>query len=342
MQKDFREISDPTAMPEKPLVSVLLFAYRHERFLAQAIEGIISQIRNFPIELIIGEDFSPDGTLGIAVDYQQRHPGLIRVLTGSKNVGGHANVARCKSVSRGKYIALHDGDDYWNNVRKLEMQVNMMESNPEMTFCHTDFNRETRFRTYRSVHRLRTTQWLAEGDAYIPLLYQWSVMTVTAMFRKDVLDAFSSTEFNNFSWPFGDRNLTLYASLNGPVGYIDESTATYRKVRSSAMNAGAISYLRMPTAAYECIDLFLRRFPVSELHQRRIQARLKIDIYRSAFFAERADLMESSHNWLLSNGFDHSVLCHGIRCMAVKLRFPLRVLRSIKNFVDLYLSSIPS
>ena len=341
-QPDYREISEPAVMAVQPLVSVHMLAYRHERFLAQAIEGVIAQICEFPVELIIAEDCSPDGTLAIALDYQRRYPQLIRVLTGDKNVGMHRNASRLVKVSRGRYIAFCEGDDYWHHPRKLKMQLALMAAAPGMAFCHSDFDRRTRIKTSRFMHRTHPTQWLAEGNAYLSLLYEWSVMTATSMFRKDIVDAFWSTEFNNFNWPFGDRNLTLYASLKGSVGYIDESTATYRKVRNSAMNCGVASYIRMPIAAAECIELFLKKHPVDESDQRKISTRLKVNIYRSAFFAERLDLMQSTYNWLSSNGIHRSRFGHKMRCIAVKLKFPVRTLRAIKNYVDLYVSSIPS
>jgi glycosyltransferase involved in cell wall biosynthesis len=341
-QSDYREISDLTVMAVQPLVSVHMLAYRHERFLAEAIEGVIAQICDFPIELLIAEDCSPDGTLAIALDYQRRYPHLIRVITGDKNVGMHANSGRSVPAARGKYIAFCEGDDCWHHPRKLQMQLTLMTANPDMVFCHTDFDRRTRIKTSRRMHRTHPTQWLAKGNAYLSLLYEWSVMTATAMYRKDILDAYSTTEFNNAGWPFCDRNASLYASLKGSVGYIDESTATYRKVRNSAMNSGVASYLRMPTAAAECIDLFMKRYPVDEADRRKITARLKVNIYRSAFFAERLDLMQSAFDWLSANGFHRSRLGHRLRCTAVKLKFPVRLLRATKNFVDLYVSSIPS
>lgn len=342
IQDNFREVSDPAALPREPLVSVQMFAYRHEHFLAGAIEGVISQICNFPIELIIGEDCSPDGTLAIALDYQRRYPKLIRVLTADRNVGGHANVARSQSASRGKYIALHDGDDYWHNPHKLQMQVDLMESNPDMTFCHTDFDRKTRFRTWRNKHRNHPTPWLAQGDAYLALLHEWSVMTATTMFRRGIIDAFMLTDFHNIKWPFGDRNLILFSSLFGKVGYIDCSTATYRKIRNSSLNSGTASFLSMPLAAEECIQMFLDKHPVSATDELEILSRLKMNIYHASFYAENMELAQSTFKWLDAHGMGPSLARHRLRMAAITLKFPVRILRIVKNFIDLHLSSIPA
>lgn len=336
------ETSDPTRLPIEPLVSVYMLAYRHERFIAEAIEGVVSQQCDFSFELIIGEDCSPDRTRQIAIDYQKRYPHIIRILTSERNVGAYANARRCQLATRGRFVAICEGDDYWHNPRKLQMQADLLSSDTNIVFCHTDFDRKTRFRTWHSKHRNHPTPWLAQGNAYLALLHEWSVMTATIMFRREIMLSFMGTEFDNPLWPFGDRNKILHASLYGQVGYIDESTATYRKVRNSALNTGASSSLRMPLAAEECVEMFLNKYPVDNINELRIRARLKTNIYKSAFFAERADLMDLAFEWLQSNGFKPSLLRHKTLIIAVKLAFPVKALRVIKDFIDLHLSSINS
>ncbi|HJO23035.1 MAG TPA: glycosyltransferase, partial [Myxococcota bacterium] len=72
------EISDSQVMALEPVVSVYMSTYNHAEYLAQAIEGVRAQRTTFPIELVIGEDCSTDRTREIAIEYQQRHPDLIR------------------------------------------------------------------------------------------------------------------------------------------------------------------------------------------------------------------------------------------------------------------------
>ncbi len=341
-QLDFREIADPAVMAVQPLVSVHVLTYRHERFLAQAIEGVIAQICDFPFELIIAEDCSPDGTLAVALDYQRRYPHLIRVVTGDENVGMHANLARGVSAARGEYIAFCEGDDYWHHRRKLQMQIDLMSTNPEIMFCHTDFDRKTRFRTRRNRHKNHPSKWLAQGAAYHALLHEWSVMTATTVFRSEVLKSFSQSKFANPSWPFGDYNLLLFCSTRGTAGYIDVSTATFRKVRGSAGNSGHRAHLRMKLAAQECVDMFLTEHPVDPVSEREIQAILKRAIYAAAFYAERPDLMESAHDWLITNGFKSSSARHKACMTAIAWKFPVHAISAVKSFVNLHFSAIPA
>lgn len=167
-------------------------------------------------------------------------------------------------------------------------------------------------------------------------------MTATSMFRRDIFEQFRGTEFNNPSWPFGDGNRLLFASLNGTAGYIDVSTATYRKVKNSASNKDNTAHLKMLLATEECIEMFMIKHPIEAENQRQIRAKLKQRIYQAAFFAERITLMNSTCQWLRANGFEPSAILHGACIATVKLKLPIRVLRSVKNFVDLHLSAIPS
>ena len=66
------EISDLSQIAPEPLVSVPVITYNHEAYVEQAIEGILAQQCDFPIELIIGEDKSQDRTLDICMSYQQK------------------------------------------------------------------------------------------------------------------------------------------------------------------------------------------------------------------------------------------------------------------------------
>ena len=50
----------------RPLVSVLILAYNHERYIQQAIESILSQITDFPIEVVVAEDCSTNETFAYA------------------------------------------------------------------------------------------------------------------------------------------------------------------------------------------------------------------------------------------------------------------------------------
>lgn len=265
------EISDPSALPANPLVSVYTLTYRHEKFIAQAIEGVIAQQCDFPIELIIGEDCSPDRTREIVLDYQRRHPHLIRVLTSEKNVGSHANARRCQLATRGKYVAICEGDDYWHHPGKLQMQVEAMTRTPTAALVHTDFDRRIGNRVLRNWNQRRNQRDLAQDEAFEALLRRMSVATATVMHKRAILMDYVAAGPDDGDWPFGDYPRALFAALRGPVIYLPISTATYRFVEGSVMNQGERTLLTLQRAGLECREHFMTMRPCPTDVQREVR-----------------------------------------------------------------------
>ena len=110
-------------------------AYNSEKWLPRALDSVLSQQTSFPIEIVIGDDCSADGTIAVARSYEERHPNVIRVLERSKNIGMQRNYYETFEHCRGKYIAWLDADDYWTDPEKLEIQVKLLESDPSISAC---------------------------------------------------------------------------------------------------------------------------------------------------------------------------------------------------------------
>jgi len=65
-------------------VSVCMPTYNHERYIAQAVDSVLAQQRNFRLELVIGEDVSTDRTREIAQKLARKHPDQIRLRLSSE------------------------------------------------------------------------------------------------------------------------------------------------------------------------------------------------------------------------------------------------------------------
>jgi glycosyltransferase involved in cell wall biosynthesis len=87
----------------RPLVSVSMTTFNLEASLARALDSVLMQKRTFPMEIVIGDDASTDGTLLIARAYREKHPSVIRVLEREKNVGIQRNTYDTLDQCRGKY-----------------------------------------------------------------------------------------------------------------------------------------------------------------------------------------------------------------------------------------------
>ena len=121
----------------KPKVSVSMLAYNHEKFISKAIESVLMQETEFDVELVIGEDNSPDNTREVIDSYVAKHPDKIKALYRDNNVGARQNGIEVWEACQGDYIAYLDGDDYWTDPLKLQKQADFMDKNPGCTICFT-------------------------------------------------------------------------------------------------------------------------------------------------------------------------------------------------------------
>lgn len=128
----------PRSVRGGPKVSVMLVTYNHERYVGQALKSILSQKRNFKIEINVIDDASTDRTQEIVRAYQRKHPRLINCYFNKVNVGHMAtqlNTFRGFKTLRGEYFALLEGDDYWTDKDKLAKQVAFLDENASYVAC---------------------------------------------------------------------------------------------------------------------------------------------------------------------------------------------------------------
>ena len=123
-------------MKNPPLVSVLMTAYNREKFIAAAIESVLSSsFTNF--ELIIVDDSSIDDTVSIAKKYEQVDD-RIRVYVNEKNLGQFGNRNKAASYATGVYLKYVDSDDIIYPYT-LAAMVKALQTFPEaaLAFCLT-------------------------------------------------------------------------------------------------------------------------------------------------------------------------------------------------------------
>lgn len=236
----------PKRQPGAPVVSVLMLAYNHAPYLAKAIESVLMQETDFPFELVIGEDCSTDETRSIALDYQRRHSDIVTVITSPTNVGMHENHRRLVRASRGRYIAYCEGDDFWNVADKLARQVEYLDHRPGHSAVHTEFTHLIRSGTHwRYVPRFRSLQvgCVPEGAIFDSLLVSNFIQTCTLMARSALVKEYVASPLSQRRYAVEDWPLCLFLSAYGKIGYIDEPTATYRRVEGSVTNRGATANL---------------------------------------------------------------------------------------------------
>lgn len=122
-----------------PLVDIIMPTYNHEKYIAQAIKSVMMQECSFGYSLKIGEDCSTDGTYEVCKQYANVYADKILLLKISSNLGMAANYKSLFNACSAKYIAILEGDDYWLDMHKLQKQVEILESKPEIGLVHTNY-----------------------------------------------------------------------------------------------------------------------------------------------------------------------------------------------------------
>ena len=113
-----------------PLVSICCNCYNHKEYVEQCIEGFLQQKTTFPVEIIIWDDCSTDGSQQIIKEYAKKYPDLITAFLQASNLFskklGKSMKAYPLEKAKGAFFALCDADDYWISPEKLEKQIAAM------------------------------------------------------------------------------------------------------------------------------------------------------------------------------------------------------------------------
>ncbi|MCX8124968.1 MAG: glycosyltransferase family 2 protein [Spirochaetes bacterium] len=103
---------------KKPLISVTMTTYNHEKYIAEAVQRLLDQTFE-DFELIIVNDGSTDKTEEMIKSFDDKR---IRYIY-QENMGPSAAANTAIKNARGKYIALMSGDDVCY-PKRLEVQYN--------------------------------------------------------------------------------------------------------------------------------------------------------------------------------------------------------------------------
>ena len=224
-----------------PLVTVLAISYCHEKYLRTALGSILSQETNFPFEVIVHDDASPDGSPAIIREYAEKYPHIIHPIIEDENQfseGIQAIMRAVKPYIRGRYIAYLDCDDYWTDVHKLQEQVDYLEAHPAfLAVAHNcTIVDEDGVPTGEQYPECHDEEFTTEHFFNETLAGQLGTFMVRDIFTKASDD--HSLLLNSPPGPF-DRVLNLTLLLNGRVHCIQKSMSAYRYITNSGTSFSA-------------------------------------------------------------------------------------------------------
>jgi glycosyltransferase involved in cell wall biosynthesis len=277
-----------------------MLAYNHAPYIRTSIKSILQQRTSFPLELIIAEDCSKDDTRKIAIEYQQSHPEIVRVVTSDMNVGAHENLRRAEHACRGRYVAFCEGDDYWHVPHKLQRQVDFLEAHPDYAMVHSDY------RTYyvesgQLVPKsLSLAQDLNDENAFNDILSgRRIILTLTTCVRRSVLEAVlrDCPECYDTRFLMGDTQRWLEIARRGKVKWLPDVLATRHVISESATRSrNAARVLQFSLSAKDVLDHYICKYGCSPEAKRGAKTRSAIYLLSCAYEAGNAQTARAALN----------------------------------------------
>lgn len=272
-------------------VSVLCITYNQRDYIEQAINSFLMQKTNFDYEILIHDDASTDGTTDIVRKYEKMYPDKIKAIVQKENQYSK-NIPITNTylapIARGRYFAICEGDDYWNDPNKLQKQYDYMNSHKECSLCIHDsyvlYKNKIVF--YPKQFSEKECEYNIE-DAIMGLGIQ--AATNSMFFRAD---SFCSEDTYMKIAPAGDYIRPVYAALNGYIHYMPGRMCVHRMLAknsfSSTMGIGKKSQDRW--------DVFYDRLKLS-LDEFNKSTNMKYaSIVEKAFIIQRFNNYLNTHN----------------------------------------------
>jgi len=267
------------------LVTVIITTYNYGRFVQEAIQSVLAQTTTADLQIIVVDDGSTDETPDVLARVKDPRVELIR--TPNKGISGARNVALARA--KGDFIAFLDGDDRWA-PRKLEYQLEVMRSEPDMAAVFANFVRfdengvypRDQFSFYTELAAIPTRP-TRDGRGYRILVdafsafitfVEYPVWVQTILFRReavrDLLFPMTGLVLNsNGKGVCGDIPFCFSAYRNGPVGFLREQLVEVRRHGTNATDRLAI----IPHASLAALRL-LTKLPLTDQQRRALNTRI--------------------------------------------------------------------
>lgn len=213
-------------MLKPPRVSVLCITFNQEKYIAEALDSLIAQKTTFPFEIVVHDDASTDKTPFIIGKYAQKYPDLVKPIFQSENQYSKGRLISqlCAPYLAGDYFAICEGDDFWLNEKKLQMQFDYMEANPDCSLCvHAAKKYDDRKKKYRGKIAPSTTERDYSLDDI--LVEGGGLFATNSMFLR-MKDYLLPEEYLN--WGMGDYPRFVYLASIGRVHYMPGEYSAYR------------------------------------------------------------------------------------------------------------------
>lgn len=213
---------------KEPVISIICNTYNQEKYIADALDSFLMQQVSVPFEILVHDDASTDKTADIIREYEKKYPNIIKPIYQTENQYSKEGLLTYRFQiprAKGKYIAFCEGDDYWTDPHKLQLQYDFMTANSEYSACCHAYSMVDKDKNkLKDCHDFQSDCDIAFGrllgnQLEIPQYATWFV-------RKLVLEncngIFLGARCN-------DMVMRIICSLKGKIRYFNQNMSCYRR-----------------------------------------------------------------------------------------------------------------
>ncbi len=211
--------------PSGPAMAIILISYRHENYVADALRGAFAQTYS-PLDIVVSDDASPDGTWRVIEEEVARYRGPHRVILNRNqvNLGVVGNIKRAVSLTSAPYLVLAAGDDISEPHRVARIAERFADRDVKFVTSHVTVMDAAGHNGAVAPVWDESTPITAEALTKIETAY---VVGCAAAYAREVFDLFP--EFHPSVTIEEDLVLPFRAVLLGRAAYVPEALVRYRQ-----------------------------------------------------------------------------------------------------------------
>jgi glycosyltransferase involved in cell wall biosynthesis len=212
------------------VLSVLVITYNHEPYIAKALDSILAQNTKFGFVVKVFDDCSSDKTGEIIRSYSEKYPEKIKAFISEANLGAKANIIKAFLEIEGKYFCVLEGDDYWCDNDKIELQLEALENNDTLIGCghNTNLMRNGAIseEPILKPDQYKTGQLFNILDVIEGRFYSHTSAIIYRKPAPEILAKF--LKIKNVTVKLGDFFTLMFFAQYGNLFYIDRVMSVYR------------------------------------------------------------------------------------------------------------------
>ena len=229
--------------------TVFCLVYNHKRYIYQACESFLAQKTDRPIKVYLHDDASTDGSQSILKRYKKKFPNIFIIKLRNKNVYNLKNsdiyLREALSIST-PYIALCEGDDFFTDEKKLQIQTEFLDERKEVMGCFHNSIRVDEKSMVIDQNYCQPVNSCFDQRGVLTVLFG-SEATSSCFFRKKAIYSIPPWYCERPS----DFFLDLLITQNGSYDYLDLNMSAYRTHKG-----GIWGYKKLADIKIEFIERF--------------------------------------------------------------------------------------